>query len=228
MLQWCRHGVRHCRLLLLLGPLQSPSLLVLLPTPPWQLFSLSSAVSGLGYTVWMSAIAAPRRCIAVLARRPAVVVEYKPGYVQCVDALGLTFLHLHCFNDYHERENLLQQCRRLIDSLLSPPFLIGDFNCVLEPFDVQPAPVFDRSKLSPVLRTIVAAYSYSDVFCCLFPNTVLYNIRFFAPTYCSPALIKCMYPRYLLIVALLLDISPRYLIIVLSMLSLRRQDFDSV
>jgi exonuclease III len=81
------------------------------------LSSLSAAVSSMGYTVWMSAIDVPRRCIAVLARRPAVDVEYVPGYVQRVDALGLTFLHLHCFNEYHEREHLFQQCRRLIDTL---------------------------------------------------------------------------------------------------------------
>jgi exonuclease III len=81
------------------------------------LSSLSAAVSSMGYTVWMSSIKAPRRHIAVLVRRPALVAKYVPGYVQRVDDFGHTFLHLFCHNDHQQREQLLQQFCRLIDSL---------------------------------------------------------------------------------------------------------------
>jgi hypothetical protein len=47
--------------------------------------SLLAAVTGPGYTCWRSEIAQPRRCIAVLSRRPTAVTDVEPGFVQHVE-----------------------------------------------------------------------------------------------------------------------------------------------
>jgi endonuclease/exonuclease/phosphatase family metal-dependent hydrolase len=120
--------------------------------------SLTAAVSGLGYTVWRSECVQPRRCIAFLAKSPAVVTEPVPGYLQQIVIHGITILHLHCqpgATAYAEREELFRTVRRIILPLAVAPLLIGDFNCVINQFDVEIGPrPFENHKMS-----VVSGYS---------------------------------------------------------------------
>jgi hypothetical protein len=115
--------------------------------------------------------------------------------MQRVDSCGLSILHLHCPSvDPRETEQLLQRCRRYIASFQTPTLLVGDFNCVLDPFDVQPSDrPFEPCKLSPVLHAICAAFDYADIFCFLHPKTVQYS--WFRQNFLSSRLDKFYVPR---------------------------------
>jgi exonuclease III len=160
--------------------------------------SLATAVSGLGYTVWRSAIAQPRRCIAVLSKHAAVVTDPVPGYLQQVTVHGLTFLHLHCPAGTSaelraERNRLFQEVRRIISPLAISPILVGDFNCVINPFDVQVGPVpFDPHKMSVSLRDLITDFAYVDVFRQLFPDSLQFS--FFRPNMLSSRLDRLYVP----------------------------------
>jgi len=133
--------------------------------------SLSAAVSGLGYKVWTSSCDRPRRTIAVLSRRPAKVSEIVPGYLQKVTLHHLVFLHFHCPSGAEGRDHrhrLFLQCRPIISSLSSPPFLVGDFNCIIHRDDVE---IFEQYKLSPALVSIVSDFLYCDSYRILHPCT---------------------------------------------------------
>jgi exonuclease III len=161
--------------------------------------ALSAAVAGMGYTVWRSDLAQPRRCIAVLARRPAAVTEVVPGYAQHVEVLGLHFLHFHSPAGTNtasrtEREQFFQARKQFISSLPIAPILIGDFNCVINPFDVQQGPEpFDAWKLSPALRSLITSFAYVDVFRQLYPNTVQFS--FFRRSFLSSRLDRVYVPH---------------------------------
>jgi exonuclease III len=157
--------------------------------------SLSAAVSGLGYKAWRTEIAQPRRCVAFLTKHAAIVTDPVPGYLQKIEVLGLTFLHLHCPAVRKEpREELFRTIRNLISPLPVVPFLIGDFNCVINPFDVQIGPQpFDNHKFSEVLRNIVTDFAYVDVYRQLYPNTVQFS--FFCPNALSSRLDRLYVPH---------------------------------
>jgi hypothetical protein len=116
-----------------------------------------------------------------LAKSAAIVTDPVPGYLQQIVIHGLTILHLHCqpgTQAYQEREDLFRTVRRIILPLAVAPLLIGDFNCVINQFDVEISPrPFDAHKMSVVLRNIVSDFAYVDTYRQLYPDTVKFSFH---------------------------------------------------
>ena len=137
--------------------------------------SLSAAASSLGYKVHFSTCENSRHTIAVLSRRQLEVSDVVAGFVQQVKFDNLVFLHFHCHSgssDVVARNNLFLQCRPIISSLPVPPFLVGDFNCIIDRFDVE---IYEYRKFSQTLAEIVQNFSYFDSFRYLYPAVVQYS-----------------------------------------------------
>jgi exonuclease III len=134
--------------------------------------SLQTVAGPLGYQVWTSTAAKPStRTIAVLSRLPNTQVEEEePGYIQEVTIGDFSFLHFHLPAAGRE---LLRKVRPRLRKPL-PPILIGDFNCVIDPQDVQGATYY-ANKYSVELDQIVQEHSYCDAYRVLFPATVRYS-----------------------------------------------------
>ena len=104
---------------------------------------LRAAVGGLGYTVWMSTCDLPKRTIAVLSLHSAatvIVTDPLPGYLQKVLFENYVLFHIHAPTNpvymdktffFQQVSNFVQQSTNLI------PFLIGDFNCIINAKDLK-------------------------------------------------------------------------------------------
>ena len=93
---------------------------------------LAAAVSGLGFSAWLSSCQESRRNIAVLSRHPDIgVSDIIPGFLQQVHIQDIYFLHFHCpsgTNEYNTRIQHFAIARTTIVSLPTIPVLVGDCN----------------------------------------------------------------------------------------------------
>jgi len=140
-------------------------------TPP--LSRLKPLAASLGYDALIGE-ASERpvgRRLITLVKWPlaAVAADLAPGYLQHIHVDNFSFIHVHLppSNDSVHR-------RRLADEVLRPhleagplPILIGDFNCVFQPSDVQSH--YDH-KTFPFLKKLLQHHQYSDAFLLLHPS----------------------------------------------------------
>ncbi len=112
----------------------------------------------------------PKRTLAILANVPVVVTDGRPGYLQEVKVGGMVFINIHAPSGASERREreamfgrLVARCRQL-----DKPVLVGDFNCVLHPLDVE---ANFLAKSSPALLRLVTDLCYVDAYRVLHPAT---------------------------------------------------------
>ena len=147
----------------------SPNLVFLQEiSPNAQLLALATSK---GYSCHFSTSRQPpKRTLAILANVPVVVSDGRPGYLQEVKVGGMVFINIHAPSGASERREreamfgrLVARCRQL-----DKPVLVGDFNCVLHPLDVE---ANFLAKSSPALLRLVNDLCYVDAYRVLHPAT---------------------------------------------------------
>ena len=138
---------------------------------------LRAAVSGLGYSVWLSSADQPKRVIAVLSLHPeATVSNLIPGYLQKVIFEDLAIFHLHAPSDSVIR-NKITFFQQIADHIVQlpnlKPILVGDFNCVTNARDLENDSFIRRSV--PFLTDYIHVNHFSDAFRVLHPATTRFS-----------------------------------------------------
>ena len=141
--------------------------------------NLRAAVGGLGYTVWMSTCDQPRRTIAVLSIHSAdkvTVTDPLPGYLQKVLFGNYVLFHIHAPTNpihmdktffFQQVSNFVQQAVNLI------PFLVGDFNCIINAIDAENSDIHNR--FNRFLSDFITNENFIDSYRVLHPATVRYS-----------------------------------------------------
>jgi exonuclease III len=131
-----------------------------------------------GYRSWISSQPQPSRTIAILSRLPGTAVaDLHPGSAQSVTIGALSFIHLHAPSGFiaeAERSLFFTSLRPHLSTAV-PPVLVGDFNCVLAPLDVDRP--LHRHRISATLQSLINDFSYTDSFRTLHPTASVYSYR---------------------------------------------------
>ena len=113
-----------------------------------------------------------RRLIS-LVKKPLVAeaADLAPGYIQHLQVGDVAFLHLHLpsSNDSVLRGRLLAESLRptLDEAGRQLPIVVGDFNCVFQPSDVE---ANFNHKTFPGLRDLLHLHHYTAAFLHLHPH----------------------------------------------------------
>ena len=138
---------------------------------------LCAAVGGLGYSAYLSSSDQPRRVIAVLSLHPtATVSDLIPGFLQKVIFEDYAMFHLHAPSKTVQQNKIIffQQLANHISSLSNfSPIIVGDFNCVTDPRDVENNSFANRNV--PFLTDFLDNNHFSDAFRVLHPATTRFS-----------------------------------------------------
>ena len=138
---------------------------------------LRAAVSGLGYSVWMSAGEQPKRVIAVLSlHSSATVTDPIPGSLQKVIFENFAIFHVHAPSNSVRQDKTVffQQIADLISqSVHLLPIILGDFNSVIDARDLENDSLTYRRNI--FFSNYIKNNNFIDAYRVLHPATIRYS-----------------------------------------------------